>query len=1080
MSDNRGLSGFFTRKSKHNSFGSARTTADAAVPNETPADTVDSSAVPSITFDEPARTSDGVDAKSFFRLPRRKKASSLSRGDDQEARRSSDRTTSMEQARPSSTFVRSPFESLFRPSMSPRSSTVSIAAAPSATSTAMISAGTSLAAQGSPKFEIKNPLERRSGSRQPSVKSVHSLRSLHSATVSDRTPTIRTLESAKQIKNRGRSLTYSGTETKSKSGNSGKSSKFFSMSRLLRDPDDSPLFRVLSKERSPQPMPGSPQRLYEIEIPKALPPAMDGETPFQFLARMEAKLPRKFIASLLAITDDSLHHECLQLYMQQFQFAEDPLDVALRKLLMDTHLPKETQQIDRVLNAFSHRYQICNPRLYDTQATPYVLSFALIMLHTDRFNQNNKNKMTKAQFIKNTTSEHTSRVSPDVLEYFYDNIISTPFILVEDDVDGVSSERSNPTTPNEFMPQAGSRAGSISTASQNNGYFGKRSMDIYPLIMENKLDNLRPHLGPILDMENSLSYAGTHPVLNIAKLHNVFTHPATLQLVSARSRPEAFVTDDSTMNPLDTDPGLVDIQIIKIGILRKREQKKAGSKPVYREWGVMLTQSQLLLFKNVAWVKSYMQQSKEKSAEKGIILTPPVHNYSPDTYLPTSDTVAIFDQSASKKSTHFCFYGRGGQQTHLIASSEEEMNDWIAKINYAASFHSIGVRIRGTETVGDGHNITIRRMNRHASTSSISTLGGSQASAQEIALARCNVLRTKIHEMSKQLQEKEEKLALLQQYARNLCTLTPVQPRTRAQVISAAGSLSAKISWARMELCKTQCHHDILAKDLELETSPDATSFTAPVRPRTPSSEHNSTLRTSPSKVKLGSVFRQVSTDTMKRVNRQFSHNDIKKAKATPSTRYSMQSIQNNGHERNDSEYSIPTVDLSPESLSHLFSNSPDRKVTTSSLFARQAEDMVPRGKSPALSDHERPRKAPNLRLNISLLSKQSPAQSKKGPDHDTNSESAVKSPSSSSQGSGHFMLHGRKVSVVQTPTNLIDENSGRSSLFTETGSNQPVQSEMQQQVSEQTTTTTTTTTSPTARDTPQTPAATQISPSSS
>jgi Sec7-like guanine-nucleotide exchange factor len=31
---------------------------------------------------------------------------------------------------------------------------------------------------------------------------------------------------------------------------------------------------------------------------------------------------------------------------------------------MDCHLPKETQQIDRVIEAFAKRYHECNPNLF--------------------------------------------------------------------------------------------------------------------------------------------------------------------------------------------------------------------------------------------------------------------------------------------------------------------------------------------------------------------------------------------------------------------------------------------------------------------------------------------------------------------------------------------------------------------------------------------------------------------------------------------------------------------------------------------------------------------------------------------
>jgi Sec7-like guanine-nucleotide exchange factor len=50
--------------------------------------------------------------------------------------------------------------------------------------------------------------------------------------------------------------------------------------------------------------------------------------------------------------------------MDRFNFVLDPLDIALRRLLMDLCLPKETQQIDRVMEAFAKRYADCNPGLF--------------------------------------------------------------------------------------------------------------------------------------------------------------------------------------------------------------------------------------------------------------------------------------------------------------------------------------------------------------------------------------------------------------------------------------------------------------------------------------------------------------------------------------------------------------------------------------------------------------------------------------------------------------------------------------------------------------------------------------------
>lgn len=54
----------------------------------------------------------------------------------------------------------------------------------------------------------------------------------------------------------------------------------------------------------------------------------------------------------------------LNAFLGYFNFTGDPLDIALRKLLLEIGLPKETQQIDRVMEAFAKRYTQCNPNLY--------------------------------------------------------------------------------------------------------------------------------------------------------------------------------------------------------------------------------------------------------------------------------------------------------------------------------------------------------------------------------------------------------------------------------------------------------------------------------------------------------------------------------------------------------------------------------------------------------------------------------------------------------------------------------------------------------------------------------------------
>lgn len=73
---------------------------------------------------------------------------------------------------------------------------------------------------------------------------------------------------------------------------------------------------------------------------------------------------RGFYLTKVYASGDPFYAAALKLYICRFDFGNDPLDVALRRLLMDVGLPKETQQIDRVMEAFADRYSQCNPGLF--------------------------------------------------------------------------------------------------------------------------------------------------------------------------------------------------------------------------------------------------------------------------------------------------------------------------------------------------------------------------------------------------------------------------------------------------------------------------------------------------------------------------------------------------------------------------------------------------------------------------------------------------------------------------------------------------------------------------------------------
>lgn len=142
----------------------------------------------------------------------------------------------------------------------------------------------------------------------------------------------------------------------------------------------------------------------------------------------------KFVANILTVKENDYKLHCLNYYLTNFfDFTDDPLDIALRKLLVFLKLPKESQQIDRLLTEFGKVYfkqqkeKFSDKCIWSSEDQVYFILFSLLMLHTDYFNDNNKVKMTKEDFIDlvhNDTYSDGNKLPIDILIYYYDNVIS--------------------------------------------------------------------------------------------------------------------------------------------------------------------------------------------------------------------------------------------------------------------------------------------------------------------------------------------------------------------------------------------------------------------------------------------------------------------------------------------------------------------------------------------------------------------------------------------------------------------------------------------------------------------------------
>ncbi|KAE8163039.1 hypothetical protein BDV40DRAFT_287991 [Aspergillus tamarii] len=643
--------------------------------------------------------------------------------------------------------------------------------------------------------------------RNDSATSAHSVRSTPS-NKSRAMPTSRTrsstLDSLANAQDSGQPSPHliSGRTSTSTSGRKS-FGDIFNIPQRFRQNSDSPVGRTGSPGSKG---PGTPtSKISLITYPER----QEGEAPATYLGRLEESIPRGAIASVLAQSNDDFYKTALRKYMRGFSFFGDPIDMAIRKLLMEVELPKETQQIDRFLQSFADRYHECNPGIFASTDKAYFIAFSILILHTDVFNKNNKRKMQKPDYVKNTSGQG---ISEDILECFYENIVYTPFIHIED----ATSNGRHFSKPRRPLLKA--------TSTDHLVRATREPVDPYMLIMDGKLDSLRPSLKDVMNLEDTYRCDGADGPADIDSLHHAFSKSGVLQIVSLRSRPDMYMPS-SLDNPADSNPGLVDIKIAKVGLLWRKDPKKKRARSPWQEWGALLTFSQLYLFKDVAWVKSLMAQHENHQKEgrrRAVVFKPPLTEFKPDGIMSTEDAVALVDLSYKKHKHAFVFVRHSALEEVFLANTEADMNDWLEKLNYAATFRTTGVRTKGM--IATNYEAQRNRMSRRGSIqSSRSHLSTDKEPpspnpdtdvAEELVTARRQLIREKIREANRKLFIAQQQLDDLLRNARHLQVLTPVHSRAREHVIMAAGRMAAKLKWVRQDIWRTKCYREVLVRDI--------------------------------------------------------------------------------------------------------------------------------------------------------------------------------------------------------------------------------------------------------------------------
>ncbi|KAK5949916.1 hypothetical protein OHC33_009101 [Knufia fluminis] len=601
--------------------------------------------------------------------------------------------------------------------------------------------------------------------------------------------------------------------------------------------------------------PGSKANSFQIareaEPELVYPRREEEDTPASYLEKLEAAVPRGAMATILCKSADDFSKTCLRKYMRGFSYFGESIDISIRKMLMEVVLPKETQQIDRLLMSFADRYHECNPGIFMNADEANFVAFSILLLQSDNHNKNNKRKMTKQDYVKNTQNGKIS-VAEDILDCFYDNICYTPFIHFDDEI-----------AVNNHRLGAPKRKGLIRSKSSE---MLRGPIDPYALILDHKLETLRPSLKDVIETEDSY---GTAPI-NSEENHKAFVHAAVLQIVSARSRPDAFTTQATISNPAEAQVGLVSIKVAKVGLLWRKSTKKKKAKSPWQEWGVILTDSKLYFFKDVGWVKKlinqYEGQAKVAVRSAPLVFKPPLTSFEPDAWMSVDDAVALTDSTYRRHKNAFTFIKHGGFEEVFLANSENDVADWISKLNYAATFTTARVRMRGLF----GTNYDARNMYRKESEISTTTTGSRENDQPlpntgktnpqltwEIMFYRRQLVSEQISNFDDHVAAAQKELEYLLRNARHLLILLPIQQKTREAIVFAAGRMSAKLKWTRKEIWRAKTHRDVLIKDLEAEATSSFPASTPPVATR--NSTTATPLKATPTKAGQSGLMR---TDT--------------------------------------------------------------------------------------------------------------------------------------------------------------------------------------------------------------------------
>ncbi|KAI8092980.1 uncharacterized protein BX664DRAFT_384473 [Halteromyces radiatus] len=534
--------------------------------------------------------------------------------------------------------------------------------------------------------------------------------------------------------------------------------------------------------------------------------------------------------------------------LQLFDFKDEAIDTALRKLLAKVHLPKEAQQIDRAMEDFAKHYHQCNPLLTNSPDPIYAVAFSILLLHTDAHNKNVKRKMNKDTFIMRTKYiEGGETVYSEVLDIMYDNIVCSEFTYVHEQQDKSSSWFSKKSSqPNNALVH-----------------------DLY-----SKLEQLMP-------ANNTFKYKSTpKSIIDISNIHASIEQAQSLQLAGVRSRHSQSDGNETYM-----------ARVCKAGVIERKYDLAHGGKRApargWRPFGMILSGNQIMFFGDLTTFQSWLdrtqdeqqirQLQQQQQQQYGNLQSPtsskhPIQHqssYSSTVSTPTTvnslstisssqssvsnipiipssttslasprsstsviststssstlhlrpvqivsllDAVCLYDEAYQKYPHVFRLIAGDGQQFLIRGESAEDIDDWIQKINYASAMKTTGVRLRPktttTTTTTQLPNTHYHRHYHHLDGHSFQHWAKREAKAKQRVIS-----------LSEQLVEQNRQLAKDEQLRNQMMVLTPMQKTTKDRMILFGDTIGKRLLQQRITIQKLECYREYIERELFLYQS---------------------------------------------------------------------------------------------------------------------------------------------------------------------------------------------------------------------------------------------------------------------